>query len=105
MSNATRLEKQLEQKLIEASEICRTIYRYYPSRFLQIMNSKSAVETAKQLVMDSKYHEGLTKLWELKRLDLTVEAIIIQDPYCKLFSDEILVKTKEKLNELGYTLL
>lgn len=105
MPNATRIEKQLEQEFLEASRICQDMYGYNPTRFLQMLNAKGAVETAKQLVMDSKYHGGLTKLWKLKRLDLAVEAIIIREPYCKLFSDEILVKAKEKLNELGYTLL
>jgi hypothetical protein len=67
-----------------------------------MMENDGPVETAKRLVLDFKYHDGLRKLWELKRLDLTVEAIIMREPWCELFSDEILNRAKERLRELDY---
>jgi len=56
-----------------------------------------------KLVMAPTYHEGLTRLWELERLDLTVEAIIIREPYSELFPEEVVNKAKEKLKQLGYS--
>ncbi len=41
-----------------------------------MMKAEGAVKTSIKLVIAPTYHEGLTRLWELKRLDLTVEAII-----------------------------
>jgi hypothetical protein len=52
--------------------------------------------------MDPKVHEGFTKLWELGRLDLTVEAIILRNPFNQLFSREVLNTARERLGQLGY---
>jgi len=99
----TDLEKRLEQELLEASNLCRTKYKYNPSRFLQMMKAEGAVKTSIKLIMAPTYHEGLTRLWELKRLDLTVEAIIIREPYSELFPEEVVNKAKDKLKQLGYS--
>ena len=57
---------------------------------------------AKKLIADPKYSDGLTKLWELKRLDLSVEALVLREPWSKLFTTEELASARKKLNELGY---
>jgi len=36
------------------------------------------------------------------RLDLTVEAIILKDPYNQLFCPEILEKARTRLQQMGY---
>jgi len=60
------------------------------------------VATAVKLVTANKFHEGFTKLWEFGRLDLTVEAIMLRNPYRQLFSKEVLDRASEKLRALGY---
>jgi hypothetical protein len=52
--------------------------------------------------MDPKFHEGFIKLWELGRLDLTVEAIILRNPFNPLFSREVLNTARVRLEQLGY---
>lgn len=96
------LEMQLEKKFLEAVGICKHRYGYNPTRFLKMIEEHGAIDTATLLVTDSKIHEGLEKLWEFRRLDLSVEAIIWQEPYCKLFPVEVLSKAKSRLKELGY---
>ena len=60
------------------------------------------IKTAVDLVMAPTYHEGFTKLWELGRLDLTVEAIIIREPFNRIFSQEVIDIARIKLEKLGY---
>jgi len=96
------LEMELEKKFMEAVGICKYRYGYNPTRFLQMIEDHGAIDTATLLVTDPKIHEGLGKLWEFKRLDLSVEAIICQEPYCKLFPIEVLSKAKSRLKQLGY---
>ena len=98
-----KLEKKLEQEYRRVSHLFHREYGIYPSRFLQMLQEHGAIQTTIRLVMDPIYNEGFTKLWELGRLDLSVEAIILQEPYRNLFSDEVLNKAKEKLQELEYS--
>ncbi len=95
---------ELENEFMKAVAICKTRYGYNPTRFIQMLEDHGAVDTAIVLVNGAKIHEGLEKLWEFKRLDLSVEAIICREPYCHLFSDEILAKAKNRLKELGYSI-
>jgi len=61
------------------------------------------LQAAKSLLHAEGYSEGLTALWELGRLDITMEAVVIQQPWCELFTDEELATARTRLQELGYT--
>ena len=52
----------------------------YPSYFLQMLNEYGAVEATRRLVNGEKMPEGFSRLWEMKRLDLTLEAGIHDNP-------------------------
>ena len=97
-----KLESLLKEEFLKAVNICVNQYGYRPSYFLQMLNNYGPVETAIRLVTADQLHEGFTKLWELGRLDLTVEAIILRKPFNQLFTDEILQRARERLEELGY---
>lgn len=75
---------------------------YRPTRFLQMLSEKGGVKTAKSLINKSGGTEGFIKLWELNRLDLTVEALVIRDDYKELFTDEEIESCKNRLQEYGY---
>lgn len=87
----------------------RNIYRdalsecnYKATRFLQLVNKYGGLETAKILLRTEKYSEGLTKLWEAGRLDLTVEALVLKKPWNQLFSSEELSIARARLTKLGF---
>lgn len=96
------MENQLREDFLRAVGICINQYGYRPTRFLQLIENQCPVTTAIQLVMEPTYHEGFTKLWELNRLDLTVEAIIRRSPYNQLFTKEVLERARQRLEQLGY---
>ena len=98
----SKLEVQLEQELLNACQLCHKNYGYHPARFLQMLKENGPVLTAIKLVMDKSFHEGFTKMWEFGRLDLTLEAIILREPYCQLFNEEVIERARERLSELGY---
>jgi hypothetical protein len=60
------------------------------------------METAVDLITSRQYSEGFIKLWELKRLDLTVEAIVAYENFQSQFSPEIVQAAKKRLRECGY---
>lgn len=96
---------------IEAAfdEATRNVYRsalsecgYRATRFLQLVDTYGGVSAAKQLLHSHRYPEGLTKLWEYKRLDLSMEALVLEEPWSALFTEEELRVARRRLKELGY---
>jgi len=61
-----------------------------------------ALKTVRMLLGSSVVQYGFTKLWELNRLDLTVEALILKSPWDKLFSDDEKAIARQRLMEYGY---
>jgi len=98
-----KLIAELEKDFLTSVAICKNKYGYNPTRFLQMLETNGPVDTAITLVTALNIHEGLSKLWEFKRLDLSVEAIICQGKYRQLFSEEVLIGAKKRLKKLGYS--
>jgi hypothetical protein len=96
---------ELEKEFMIAVATCKNKYGYNPTRFLQMLEEHGPIDTAILLVMAPKIHEGLSKLWEFKRLDLSVEAIICREQYRYLFEEDVLLHAKNRLKELGYSVM
>jgi hypothetical protein len=62
--------------------------RYRATRYLQMLQEHGGIETAKILLHAPHVSDGYTALWERGRLDLTVEAVILQEKWHSLFSDQ-----------------
>jgi len=61
--------------------------KYKATRFHQMLCEHGGLETAQLLLHSKNVSEGYTALWERKRLDLTVEALILNPEWHELFSD------------------
>ena len=59
---------------------------YTATRFHQMLTTHRGVETARRLL--PQMSDGFTELWRRNRLDLTVEALVVQSKWDELFSDE-----------------
>lgn len=75
---------------------------YRPTYFLRMVNEHGGLTVAKRLLNVPDVQEGLTKLWELGRLDISVEALILQDQWNSLFKDEEKRTAQERLESYGY---
>jgi hypothetical protein len=75
---------------------------YKATRFMQMIAEKGGIETAKNLVTKKGGTEGFEKLWQYKRLDLSVEALVLRAEYKSLFSDEIRAICRQRLKEYGF---
>ena len=70
-----------------------------------MLDENGGVETAHILINAPTVSDGYTALWERGRLDLTVEAIIWDNPkYHKLFTEEELGIIKKRLIDYEYPL-
>ncbi len=54
--------------------------QYTASLFLKMLHDRGGQATAKTLINASKPSDGFTVLWEKGRLDLTVEAMVAENP-------------------------
>lgn len=75
---------------------------YNAIRYLQMLNEHRGLRTAQILLHALNVSDGYTALWELKRLDLTVEALILQKIWHPLFSDEERDIARRRLEQYNY---
>ena len=79
-----------------------TKFGYYPNYFLRMVAEQGGLSAAKQLLGDSRVSSGFERLWKERRLDLSVEALVLLEPWNSLFTDAELAVARHRLDELGY---
>ena len=96
----------VERRFSEAMfAICREAkyIGYTPSIFLRMLHEKGALETARQLINTAQPSYGYTRLWELRRLDLSVEAVVHDNAeWHGLFTQDELQRCANRLTDYGY---
>ena len=99
-----------EQIDIEFYEAMLDIYRrakreakYNAQRFLQKVVDHGGIEAARMLIHADTVSDGYTALWERGRLDLTVEAMIVESPkFHSLFTEDEMGICSRRLADYGY---
>jgi hypothetical protein len=76
-------------------------FDYTPNRYRMMLDREGAMATARKLVFAGSPSEGFTRLWELKRLDLTVESLVLQEQWRKLFDEEMLTAAQRQLGQFN----
>lgn len=77
---------------------------YNATRFLHMVGQQGGLRAAQNLLASDEVSDGYTELYLRGRLDLTVEAMILDHPqWAPLFTDEELAKAKERLEKYGYS--
>ena len=79
-------------------------FGYSPVRFDQMANDIGGLRTAQRLLSDQTISTGLMRLWEEGRLDLSMEALALKEPWRVLFTDAELNEARRRLTELDYVL-
>jgi len=85
----TDLEARFEQEMIE--KVYRAAGRetgYWAGYFLRSVKQHGGLSTARRLLEQPQVSKGLSRLAELNRLDLTMEALVLEPTYRTLFTDE-----------------
>ena len=75
---------------------------YRATRFLQMLHEHGGLVTARILLDSSTVSDGYRALWERKRLDLTVEALVLEPQWHDLFTDEQRVAARQRLRDFEY---
>lgn len=87
----------LRGAVVEAEKL-----KYRPTTFKRMLDQHGGFETVNRVLASGKPSEGFTKLWELGRLDLTCEAIIVESKWRRHFDANLLAKAEKLLGEMRY---
>lgn len=75
---------------------------YPPNNFVRMLNASGGFETAKRLLMKPTVSEGFVELFQLLRLDLTVEALVVESEWARFFEPALLAIAEKRLRDAGY---
>ena len=99
---STEIEQRFEAIIIET---CRRTLKetgHRTTRFLQMFHEIGGLRTAQELLATERVTEGYIAMWELGRLDLTIEALILKPEWHALFTDAEREVARERLKKYGY---
>ena len=97
------LESAFDQEMYDIYRRALSEAGYNARRFLQMLHEHRGLQTARTLIHACGVSEGYTALWERKRLDLTVEAMIFDNVrWHPLFTADELAICKRRLSDYGY---
>jgi hypothetical protein len=97
------IETQFDQAMFEVYRRAKDEAGYNATIFLQMLTDNRGLRTAKTLINAAKPSDGYTALYMRGRLDLTVEALVIEDErWHQLFTDDELKRARRRLKEYRY---
>jgi hypothetical protein len=84
-----KLKETFHTELLRLIERTKSETSYNPKEFSKMVSMHGGFEAAKRLLRPPifPFHDGLAKLSDLGRLDLSLEECVIHSPWCNLFSD------------------
>jgi hypothetical protein len=97
------LSKQFDGAMLEIYLRAKSEAGYTAKIFFQMLSKKGGLTTARDLINSSKPSVGYTNLYQLGRLDLTVEAMIVENAkWHELFTIEEIDKARVRLKQYNY---
>ncbi len=100
---STPSSEDFDKAMIQVYVRAKKEAKYNATFFLQMVQDRGGIKTAKDLLKTREdVQSGLVKLWELGRLDLSVENLVLQPEWISLFTDEELAIARQRLKDHGF---
>ena len=97
------LEEQFHGAMLDIYRRAKSEAKYNATQFLSMVSRIGGLQTAKSLINSTTVSSGYTALWERGRLDLSVEAVVLQtERFHALFTAEELTICQQRLQEYEY---
>ena len=97
------LDTQFDQAMFDVYRCAKVEAGYNATIFLQMLTDNRGRQTAKTLINAVKPSDGYTALYMRGRLDLTVEALVVEDErWHQLFTDNELARARKRLKDYQY---
>lgn len=97
-----KLEAAFNDAMLDIYRRAKSEAHYTATRFRGMVVERGGVKTARYLLHAATVSDGYTALWERERLDLSVEALILEPKWRALFSDAERQIAVTRLREYGF---
>lgn len=91
-----------DRAVLDLVERCVAELRYNPRYFRVMITQHGALGAIRRLLGAPAVSDGFVKLWENDRLDLTVEALVLDERFAGLFTDGERETARRRLEDFGY---
>ncbi|WP_457578814.1 hypothetical protein [Ensifer adhaerens] len=102
-----RLAEDDKPSLLHFEAAMRNIYfeakkaGYTAHAYWKMLQNDGAMNTARRLALAPQASEGFGKLFLMGKLDLTVEALIVREPWRRLFEAEVIASAQKRLDQMA----
>jgi hypothetical protein len=95
--------KQFDEAMLAIYRRAKSEAQHNATIFFRMLTEKGGLATAQYLINSERPSDGYTRLYERGRLDLTVEAMVVEDKrWHGLFTAGELAKAKKRPSDYGY---
>ena len=98
------LETEFHAAMVKIYETAKRELNYNATYFLGMVSDHGGVEAAHHLLATDKPSDGFTTLWSAGRLDLSVEAHVLDRHFEPLFTEAERRTARLRLEQYGYRL-
>lgn len=98
---AIDLGEEFHAALVNVCQRAKDEVGYDPAELLRILADDGAVAAARQLVMAVDASDSFTYLCERGRLDIAVEALVLNESFAGLFEEEVIERARRRLAKEG----
>jgi hypothetical protein len=98
------LGKKFSAQVTSLTEKARNEAKYNSARHASMLSNHGGLETARILLRAETPGEFFKSLWQRKRLDLSVEALVIENPaFHPLFTESEIATARSRLRQCNYS--
>lgn len=103
-NTATELERSFTGAIrgLHSQTIHATRGEYAPTGLLELVDDYGGIEAARNLIHRSSPSPGYQKLYHRRLLNLTVEALVLQPQWARLFDREDLIAARSRLSKYEF---
>ena len=98
---AENLPARFHQEMLRIYDEAST-FGYHPTYFRRMVIDHGGVQAAKILLGKDSPSYGFERLWEARRLDISVEALVLREPWYRLFDEGELKEAERRLDGSYY---
>lgn len=99
----TNIENDFHNEMLNIYKKAKEECGYNATYFLRMVSEMGGLQAAKRLLSADAPQYGFTELWERHRLDLTMEALVLNSKFNSLFTEEERQTARERLQQHGYS--
>jgi len=94
------LEEEFDKAMLEVDKACRREIGFNAKQFRAIIAAHGGKEGDKKLLQSPRVQSGFEYLWKRNRLDLSMEAVIVNPKFQPLFTPSEISEAQHRL-EMG----